>query len=34
MSYLYASISHYVKDAAWFDELELKGWDSVRNESY
>jgi hypothetical protein len=26
----YANYAHYVKDTAWFDELQLKGWDTVK----
>lgn len=30
MSKLYANFADYVKDTAWFDELELDGWPVVK----
>ena len=26
----YANYAHYVKDTAWFDELQLQGWGTVK----
>lgn len=33
MSHSYANFAHYVKDTAWFDELELAGWDTLKKYS-